>query len=82
MFKIGDIVEPKETGKDINSMYLLGYPRDYYKVIGIGIDTITIVPVNDGFEALNYYVSSENWQLDMVYLRKLKINKICSKLEK
>ena len=82
MFKIGDIVEPKEPSKDVFFKYLLGYPHDYYKVISVGIDTITILPINDGFSGVDFYVDSNNWQLDRVYLRRLKIEKICLKLEK
>ena len=81
MFKVGDIVEPKKDAGDINSRYLLGYPSDYYKVKRIGIGNITVVCVNDGFEGLEYYVDEEKWQMDITYLRRLKLEKICSKLE-
>lgn len=82
MFKKGDIVEPKETGKDMNSRYLKSYPDDYYQVIDVGIGNMTIVPMNDGYQGLNYYVDYENWQLNKTYLRGLKLKKICSRLEK
>ena len=81
MFKVGDIVEPKKDGRDSNRKYLLDYPHDYYIITDVGDYDITILSVNDGFHGMYYYVDGENWQLDTSYLRRKKLEKICSKLE-
>jgi hypothetical protein len=76
MFKVGDIVEPKNT----DSKYIMGYPHDYYEVIKVELSNITVVCVNDGFAGLEYYVDSDDWEYDKGYLRGLKIKQLRKKI--
>ena len=74
MFKIGDIVEQKIKSD------LFPIVGNYWKVKDIE-NNILIISISTGFNGIELYVDKENWVLNKNYYRKLKLKKICLKLE-
>jgi len=75
MFKIGDKIKLKNNVSDLIEC-------DYYVVTEIGPTNMEINCTKKGYEGYRYYVdiNTKKWKLDEIYLRKLKLEKICSKM--
>jgi len=75
MFKVGYIVEQKIK----NDLFpIIG---NYWKVKDIENNTLIIISISTGFGGIELYVDNKNWVLNKNYYRKLKLKKICLKLE-
>ena len=77
MFKVGDIVKLSDIGRDI---YITKLYKQIYEVIWTS-DKYGIIKVKGFTNNLEICYSNQIVTIDIDYLRKQKINKICSKLE-
>ena len=71
MFKVNDIIKPKNSITDRN-----------YMVTEVSFDHINVVEIINNKECgIYFHMASYAWEHDKNYYRRLKLKKICSKLE-
>ena len=77
MFKVGDIIERNQEYKVGDIVELFERNQEYKIIDKLGYNHYSVKGIDDG----ETFLTSGFNMIDKQYIRKLKLNKICSKLE-